>query len=275
MLIFGIVFAAVWSFFYGIFFSLYLLTIILLSIFKRSNKKVKVDYFLRNNWIWESLRGIFETEIKIDDEDNLREIFRQGNCIIIVHPHGFIPIGVILHFLAIDKRIPYNFSVAIHSALYHSPIFGTLVKKMGGIEANTEEITKRLKQGSENVVICAGGIQEMCSNDLYLEHRGYEKIAIEMNAKVCVVYIDGEKEIFPPISNMFLNVRSWLSSKLRFPIRFPPFTFNRTKITLFFSLIYDGNENEDEDEEEKDCYSIHDKLVKRLHFLERKKKLMY
>lgn len=156
-----------------------------------------------------------------------------------VHPHGFIPIGVMLQFMLPGRqgnmirplaRPLLDPLVATTSILFWIPIAREFCLWIGCVVADREAMVATLE--TRSLVVMPGGVGEMVAHDhdrlaMKFEHFGFLEVAIQANVDVVPMFSQGENRawIVLPGSRAFRRLAArfigWPFPTLPVPFLFP------------------------------------------------------
>ncbi|ETO20924.1 hypothetical protein RFI_16277 [Reticulomyxa filosa] len=138
--------------------------------------------------------------------------------IILLHPHGIISVGGILHFMASDAFPELDYRIVTISFNFFVPLVRELFLMIGLADASQGTIRSLLQRNISVsflfVAIVVGGAQEALdarpkTNELTLATRvGFAQVALEEGTDIIPVFTFGENDLFDPLFST--SQGSWL-----------------------------------------------------------------
>jgi hypothetical protein len=188
------------------------------------NGKRSWTWFRKNLRLWKLIHAYFGLKFDYKDEKKLADMMNKGPVMFNMHPHGVWtmsgPYGAGTH----AGLVNFEIFMGVTRIVFWIPIYRDLVLWTGGIDASGSTLEAMIKNG-KSVGLAPGGVQEIIlSNvdklDLYFEHEGFLKLALENGTPLIPTFCRGENRIFIT-SDAFRSFRIWCCHVIGYP--FPTF----------------------------------------------------
>jgi len=195
---------------------------------------------------------------KLDDNDPL---------LITVHPHGFIPIGIIVGLVLTDSNdhiFGRDLLFATTRLVFWIPILREICLWSGGIIADRDVMINILKKEKRSLVLSPGGVGESCLLDhtkveISFEHWGFLEVALKANVSILPVFSYGENRIwvvFPGwrmIRRRIASICGYAFPTIVFPFLFP----HQLKLVFDISQLINPSTIENKKEIYRNIYLNH------------------
>lgn len=180
--------------------------------------------------VWRRVHRFFG--LTVNTHEKARDVFetptRKTRVLMVMYPHGFIPlVGWSLAMHGDDpliKQFTQRMIMGAASFPLFVPILRELMLAMGFIDVSRESLQAYSQMNPEmDLGIAPGGMREMVrarhgSDDIYLPHRGFLRLARELGFDLIVpVYIERQTDIFF-CSSRLRGLRDWVLSHFWIPL---------------------------------------------------------
>jgi 2-acylglycerol O-acyltransferase 2 len=194
--------------------------------------------WFRERLFWRIVQSLFQLQVEFDNPSDAEIDFGSTGAMFCISPHGLFNFGGVLSAAFHGGRFPDfpRLHCAVTSVVFSIPFVADVAKWGGCIDASRQVVGSKLRE-SEHVGLAPGGVQEMIvqkSNevDLYLDHEGFIRLALESRHVLVPVYCRGENRIFLTWSR-WPKVQRFFAKRILYPfpaIYLGPF---REPLTVF------------------------------------------
>jgi len=132
----------------------------------------------------------------------------KGRVIYAIYPHGHFSLTAIFYW-ALNPKFA-NARAAIHSAIFYLPVVGSLVRWIGAISVDEDEMCRTLETQNTPIFMCPGGVSEIELTGLDVIHRrGFLRVAHKTQSIVVPVWCPDERSYYQqylPLGRTFSNL---------------------------------------------------------------------